>query len=109
MSNTTCSTVFAGFLIASCAGRLAAQEAAPPAVPRRPQEIRVPGVRPATLMQFFRAADPANGGDVSTALDLLGPYADNPNVANADRTVAPALHFVARQLARLPAQRRYDL
>jgi hypothetical protein len=71
----------------------------------RPQPVGAP----LNLAQFLRMADPASGGDLETALQLLGQYADQPTPLYTDRVRGPALYYTAQFLLRQPPLRRYLL
>jgi hypothetical protein len=73
----------------------------------RPQPVGVGA--PLNLAQFLRMADPASGGDLETALQVLGQYADQPTPLYTDRVRGPALYYTAQFLSRQPALRRYLL
>jgi hypothetical protein len=98
----------AALTVARSAGRLDAQEKAPPPSQAVRGRIAAPLSRPLPLPQFLRVTDPNSGG-LEVALQLLGQYADQPIPLYPDRIRGPALHYVAQFLLQQPAATRYAL
>jgi hypothetical protein len=98
----------AAFVLLVAAGRLEAQTKAA-AQPTLVRPAPVPMGAQLNLAQFLRMADPAQGGDLEIALQLLGQYADQPTPLYTDRVRGPALNYTAQFLLRQPPLRRYLL